>query len=152
MILFIGNYSADWSDTTRITLKVSFLSDNCTSIEQPFDVEIMKCFFLIFEQKANENVFMRHGTIKKRISKIDPQVYVFSTWHGVTASSIQNCHLNCVSVQKINQERLTEGKENNDDDGKGNANKEWLCIHEDVSGVKFNDYTSIDQDIELAVS
>ncbi|GFT87443.1 hypothetical protein NPIL_184041 [Nephila pilipes] len=45
-----------------------------------------------------------------------------------------------------NHEGPTEGQENNNysDD---NADEEWLHVAEDVSGVKFSDYISIDQDV-----
>ncbi|GFT99046.1 putative tick transposon [Nephila pilipes] len=52
---------------------------------------------------------------------------------------------NAVTCKK-NPECPTERQENKDDDD--NADKERLLVAEDVSGAKFSDYISIDQDIK----
>lgn len=73
--------------------------------------------------------------------------FVLSAWHEVTSSAIQNCFVKCGFVRINDEEGLTEGQEINDDGDDDNADEEWLRVAEDVSGVKFSDYISIDQDV-----
>jgi hypothetical protein len=95
ILLFAHNYAADSPDTSFLrNVNVVFNPPNCTSIVQPLDLGVIKCFNQVYRkllvQRAVCLMDARKG-VQLKIDILGSTYFIVSSWEQVTQSTIQNC-------------------------------------------------------------
>jgi hypothetical protein len=107
ILLFVDNCATLSPDTSSLrSVKVVFYPTNCTSVVQPHDFGLIKCFKLVYRKQQMQRAvcLMDAGRgLQLKINILCTIHFIVLAWQHVTRSTIQNCFVKCDQVKK-NQE------------------------------------------------
>jgi hypothetical protein len=122
ILLFTDNCATHSSDTSSLrNVNVVSYPPNCTSIIQPLDLGVIKCFKQVYRKQLVQRAVClmdsRKG-VQLKIDILQAFHFIVSAWQQVTQSAIQNCFVKCGHVKK-NEEGsdVTEIDGSGEDDG-----------------------------------
>lgn len=155
ILLFIKNSFAHSPKILSLNhVKVIFYPLNCTSVVQPFDFGIIKCFKQLYRKKLMQRTLTLMGQEKDTNLKIDvlqAMHFIVAAWHEVSQSTIANSFLNCGFIKAKDEKSLLPMKV--DADGKENEdfiqNDEWVRLCGSDLGLNFNAYVSVDEHLAV---
>jgi hypothetical protein len=118
ILLFADNCVAHSAGTSSLkNVKVVFTPPNCTSITQPLDLGVIKCFKQVYRKQLVQKAVCLMGAGKGVQLKIDilrAIHFIVSAWQQVTQSTNQNRFVKCGHVKKNE-----EGSDVTETDGSG---------------------------------
>lgn len=97
ILLFLDNATSHTTDVRLKNIKLIFLPPNTTSICQPLDQGIIKCFKTFYRQYVLKNIIanMEDASnaheLASKINILDAIIWSNMAWNNVTAECIQNC-------------------------------------------------------------
>jgi hypothetical protein len=150
IILFADNCGAHSPDTSSLrNVKGGFYPPNCTSIVQPLDLGVIKCFKQVYrKQPVQRDVCLMDAGkgVQLKINILWAIHFIVLAWQKVTQSTIQNCFVKCDHMEK-NEEGsdVTEIDGSGEDDGP--QDEDWVRLGASTAGVNFDTYMSVDQEL-----
>jgi hypothetical protein len=150
IILFADNCAVHSPDTSSLrNVKVVFYPPNCTSIIQPLDFGVIKCFKQLYRKQLVQRAvcLMDAGKgVQLKIDILRAIHFIVSAWQQVTQSIIQNCFVKCGHVKK-NEEGSDVKEIDGSGEDVGTQDEDWVRLGAITTGVNFDAYVSVDQDL-----
>lgn len=146
ILLFVDNCAAHPHDTSSLrNIKVIFYPPNCTSVLQPLDMGIIKCFKQKYRkmlvQKALCLLDSQDGNkAALKITILQAIHYVAASWQKISQSTISNCFAKCGVVQA--SPSSSQEVEQEDTDA---FEADWKKL--DPNNVGFENYANCDSDL-----
>jgi hypothetical protein len=146
IFLFVDNCAAHPKYTSFLrNVKVIWYPANCTSVLQPLDLGVIKCYKQLYGKRLVQTAvcLMDAGKdTKKKINMLEALHYTVAALQQVTQQTIKNCFWKAGYVQGQSSGDSDVVLTNDDDD----FCKDW----EKLSGMnkdKFEDYVSVDSHV-----
>ena len=96
IILFIDNCSAHPQNIKFSNITVKFLPPNTTSVLQPMDAGIIKCFKGIYKLKLAQKLIRGVDTLElKSVAFHEAVIMAFEAWGDLNSKTITNCFRHC---------------------------------------------------------
>jgi hypothetical protein len=152
ILLFVDNCASHSPDASSLrNMKADFYPSNCTSVVQPLDLGVIKCFKQVYRKQLVQGAVCLMDTGKGVQLKIDTLCtihYIVSAWQQVTQSTIQNCYLSCGHVKK-NQEGSDVMEVSGSGEDDITQDEDWVRLGASTAGVEFDAYMSVDQELAM---
>jgi hypothetical protein len=141
IVLFTDNCAAHSPDTSCLrNIKVGFYPPNCTSILQPLDLGVNRCFKQVYRKQLVQRAVCLMNARKGVQFKIDilQAIHIIvSAWQQVTQSTIQNFFVKCGQVKKNEDgSDMTEIDRSGEDDSM--QDEDWVRLGASTAGVNFD--------------
>jgi hypothetical protein len=123
-------------------VKVVFYHPNCTSVVQPLDLSLIKCF----KQVYRKQLVQRAVCLMDAGKGVQPKINILCAIHCIVSAwqSTKNCFVKCGHLKK-NQEGSDVAEVNGSGEEEVTQDEDWVQLRASIAGLAFDAYMSVDQ-------